>query len=45
MAKSDLFVRCPKFKKECDIDTCPRFLSNIEVITNGNQKKNENHGW
>lgn len=35
MAKSDLFVRCPKFKKECDIDTCPRFLSNIEVITSG----------
>ncbi len=36
MAKSDLFIRCPKFKTECDIDTCPRFLSNIEVITNGN---------
>lgn len=32
MAKSDLFVRCPKFKTECDIDTCPRFLSNVEII-------------
>ena len=32
MAKSDLFVRCPKCKTECDIDTCPRFLSNVEII-------------
>ena len=42
MAKSDLFVRCPKFKKECDIDTCPRFLSNIELIisSDGNHTAN-----
>ena len=42
MAKSDLFVRCPKFKTECDIDTCPRFLSNIElnIDSDGNHTAN-----
>lgn len=42
MAKSNLFVRCPKFKTECDIDTCPRFLSNIElnIDSDGNHTAN-----
>ena len=42
MAKSNLFVRCPKFKTECDIDTCPRFLSNIEVITGSDGDRTAN---
>ena len=42
MAKSNLFVRCPKFKTECDIDTCPRFLSNIEVITGSDGNRTAN---
>ena len=42
MAKSDLFVRCPRFKTECDIDTCPRFLSNVEVVTGGDGNRTAN---
>lgn len=42
MAKSDLFVRCPKFKKECDIDTCPRFLRNVEICISSNGRCSAN---
>ncbi len=33
MEKPDVFVLCPRHGTACDIDTCPRFLKNAEVIT------------
>ena len=39
MAKSETFVLCPKYKDECDIDTCPRFLQNVEIRISPNGRR------
>ena len=33
MERSDVFVLCPRHGTACDIDTCPRFLQNAEVLS------------
>lgn len=39
MEKSDVFVLCPRHGTACDIDTCPRFLQNAEVLSSSDGKR------
>ena len=39
MEKTDIFVRCPRYGTACDIDTCPRFLQNAEVLSSSDGKR------
>ena len=39
MVKSDIFVLCPKHGESCDIDTCPRFLQNVEIRVSSNGRR------
>ena len=39
MEKSDVFVLCPRHGTACDIDTCPRFLQNAEILSSSDGKR------